>query len=40
MLCVGEILADLIGKSEEGGLVYSRKVGGAPRGKAAGRAQI
>ncbi|MBQ7339898.1 MAG: carbohydrate kinase [Clostridia bacterium] len=30
ILCIGEILADMIGKSENGAITYERKAGGAP----------
>ncbi len=36
ILCVGEILADLIGKSENGNLAYDRRAGGAPFNVACG----
>ncbi len=36
ILCVGEILADLIGKTENGSLAYDRRAGGAPFNVACG----
>ena len=36
ILCVGEILADMIGKHENGGLAYDRRAGGAPFNVACG----
>lgn len=36
ILCVGEILADMIGKTENGNLCYDRRAGGAPFNVACG----
>ena len=36
IVCVGEILADLIAKETEEGIVYSRHAGGAPFNVACG----